>query len=240
METEAIVAANSVGPKESSKRIRALEFGLVFLIVFSQLLTVSIYTVATGSSLGAATHGKAFTICGILSELGALALLCYVLFRQGRSLASLGFSFSWKDIPKSMLVIVLAYLALIVWWLAIVLVYASFGRTPNRTPQNVEFMSGMLSVGGIVFLLLNPFFEELLVRAYVIGEVQYFTGSSFLALMASVLIQSGYHLYQGVVPAVLSTSIFTVFSLYFLKTKRIVPVILAHMFFDLLALVFYH
>jgi membrane protease YdiL (CAAX protease family) len=97
-------------------------------------------------------------------------------------------------------------------------------------------MSGMLSILGVLFLLLNPFFEELIVRAYVISEVQFFTGSSFLAILVSVAIQSSYHLYQGLVPALLTTSLFTVFSLYYVRTKRITPVIIAHMFFDFLAL----
>lgn len=224
-------------PDASLKGLRALEFGLVFFIVFAPLLAVSIHTVATGSHLGGSTPGKAFTFTGILTELGGLALLCYVLFRQGRSLRSLGFEFSWKDIPRSLLVILLAYIAFLVWWFGIVAIYKSLGRPLNSAPQNTEFMSTMLSVFGVLFLLLNPFFEELIVRAYVISEVQFFTGSSLLAILVSVVIQSSYHLYQGVVPALLTTSIFTVFSFYYVRTRRITPVIIAHMFFDFMALV---
>jgi membrane protease YdiL (CAAX protease family) len=73
------------------------------------------------------------------------------------------------------------------------------------------------------------------VRAYLISEVQFFTGSSSLAVLASVVIQSSYHLYQGVVPAFLTTSVFTVFSLYYIRTRRITPVIIAHMVFDFVA-----
>lgn len=226
--------------EKSSKNWRALDLGLIFFIVFSPLLILSIYTAVTGPLHGGSTPGRAFTLSGILSELGGLALLWYVLFRQGRSLTSLGLGFSWKDIPRSFLVILLAYIALVIWWLIIVAGYRSLGRTPNSSPQNVEFMSGMLSFWGILFLLLNPFFEELLARAYIIVEVQFLTGSSALAVGSSVIIQSAYHLYQGVVPALLTTSLFTVFSLYFLRTRRIMPVILAHMFFDFVALIRFH
>ena len=240
MQSEASAATLPIAPEPPNKRIRALEFGLIFLIVFSPLLVVSVYAVSTNSSLAGSTPGRAFTISGILSELGGLALLYYVLFRQGRNLTSIGFGFSWKDIPKSILVFGLAYLALIVWWLVILAVYAGFGRVANPAPRNVEFMSSMLSVSGVLFLLVNPFFEELLARAYVISEVQFLTGSSVLAVLASVIIQSAYHLYQGVIPAVLTVLLFTVFSLYFLKTKRIMPVILAHLIIDFLALIRYH
>lgn len=237
MGDEATATVISTDPPAPVKNLRALEFGLVFLIVFAPLLVVSIYTVATGSHLGGSTPGNAFTFTGILTELGSLALLSYVLFRQGRDLRSLGFGFSWKDIPRSLLVIVLAYLAFLAWWFAIVLIYRNLGRPLNSAPQNVEFMSSLLSISGVLFVLLNPFFEELIVRAYVISEVQFFTGSSVLAILVSVVIQSSYHLYQGVVPALLTTSLFTVFSLYYVRTRRITPVIIAHMFFDFVALV---
>ena len=222
------------------KNLRALEFGLVFLIVFSPLLAVSIYTVATGSHLGGSSPGKAFTVSGILTELGGLALLRYVLFRQGRDFRSLGLGFSWKDIPRSILVIVLAYIAFLVWWFGIVGIYRSLSRPLNSSPQNVEFMSSMLSILGVLFLLLNPFFEELIARAYVISEVQFFTGSQSVAVLISVVIQSSYHLYQGIVPALLTTSMFAVFSLYYVRTRRITPVIIAHMFFDFVALAVRH
>jgi membrane protease YdiL (CAAX protease family) len=240
MQTEPPVPPIPLKPNDAPGKLRAWEFGLIFLVVFSPLLAVSIYTVITGSPLNGGTPGKAFTITGILTELGGLALLYYVLFRQGRNLGSLGFSFSWKDILRSILVIVLAYVALVAWWVAIVAVYRSLGWTPNAAAQNVEFMRGMFSISGVLFLLLNPFFEELLVRAYVISEIQFFTGSSIAAVLASVIIQSAYHLYQGVLPALLTTAIFSVFSLYYWKTRRIMPVILAHMFFDLVALIRIH
>src|SRR5215471_12555645 len=240
MQTEEPATPIPINSDNAPRNLRAWEFGLIFLVVFSPLLAVSIYTVITGSHLVGSLPARAFTLTGILTELGGLALLRYVLFRQGRNLGSLGFSLSWKDIPRSIFVIVLSYVALFSWWFGIVAVYSGFGRTPNTATQNVEFMSGMFSVTGVLFLLLNPFFEELLVRAYVISEIQFLTGSSVLAVFSSVIIQSAYHLYQGVLPALLTTAIFTVFSLYYLLTKRITPVILAHMFFDLFALVRTH
>ena len=94
----------------------------------------------------------------------------------------------------------------------------------------------MVSILGVLFLIINPFFEELTARAYVISEVQFFTSSRGLAVLFSVLLQSSYHLYQGLGPALLTIPLFAVFSLYYVKTKRILPVILAHMFFDFLAL----
>jgi membrane protease YdiL (CAAX protease family) len=226
---------NVAAPEEGApKRLRALELGLVLLVVFSQLVAISVYAVFTGANLYGSSPGHAFTLVGILMELGGLALLRYVLFRQGRSFAGLGLGFSWNDIPKSVLVIILAYVAFIIWWIAISQTYRLMGRALNSAPHNIDFLASMLSVWGILFLVLNPFFEELIARAYVISEIKFLTGSSTLAVLCSVVLQSSYHLYQGLVPALLTTSLFTVFSLYYVKTKRIMPVILAHMFFDFL------
>jgi membrane protease YdiL (CAAX protease family) len=236
MEDEVSTTVTSTITFAPAKYLRAMEFGLIFLVVLVPLLSVSIYAVLSGSHPGGSSPGKAFTLSGIVTELGGLALLSYVLFRQGRNFRSLGLGFSWKDIPRSLLVIVLSYIALLVWWFGLLAISTSLGRSMNSAPQNVEFMSSMLSVFGILFLLLNPFFEELIVRAYLISEVQFFTGSSALAVLASVVTQSSYHLYQGVVPAFLTTSIFTVFSLYYVRTRRITPVIIAHMVFDFVAL----
>jgi len=236
MEPVASMPSVALPDEEPPKRLRALELGLVLLVVFSQLVAISVFAVLTGTNLYGSSPGHAFTLVGILMELGGLALLGYVLFRQGRSLANLGLAFSWKYIPRSVLVIILAYVAFIIWWIAIGLTYRLTGHTLSSTPHNVDFLSSLLSVWGILFLILNPFFEELIARAYVISEIQFLTGSSTLAVLSSVLLQSSYHLYQGLIPALLTTSLFTVFSLYYVKTKRIMPVILAHMFFDFLAL----
>jgi membrane protease YdiL (CAAX protease family) len=235
---EPIASLPSVAAPEERppKRLRALELGLVILVVFSQLIAISLYAVLSGASLNGSSPGRAFTLVGILAELGGLALLAYVLFRQGRSLASLGLSFSWKDIPKSVTVIILSYVGFIIWWIVISRIYRSLGRPVNSAPRNVEFLASMLSVWGVAFLLLNPFFEELIARAYVISEIEFLSGSSTLAVLCSVVLQFSYHLYQGLVPALLTISLFTVFSLYYVKTRRILPVILAHMFFDFLAL----
>lgn len=82
-------------------------------------------------------------------------------------------------------------------------------------------------------------FEELIVRAFMMTEVKALTGSAVIAIVASVLFQSAYHRYQGVLPAVLYSSMFLVFALYYAIAKRVAPVVLAHFYFDLAALVYY-
>jgi membrane protease YdiL (CAAX protease family) len=57
-----------------------------------------------------------------------------------------------------------------------------------------------------------------------------------LAVIVSVIVQMSYHLYQGLLSGLALTLLFTMFSIYFVRARRIVPVILAHLCLDLLFL----
>ena len=85
---------------------------------------------------------------------------------------------------------------------------------------------------GIAFCLLNPFFEELVVRAYLMTEITELTGSTVWAFILSVVVQFSYHLYYGWAGAISLSFQFLVFALYYAHSRRALPVVLAHDFFD--------
>jgi len=93
------------------------------------------------------------------------------------------------------------------------------------------------SLAGIPFFLLNPFFEELIVRAYLMSEIIELSGSSKLAVAASVLVQSSYHLYYGWIGAFTLSFQFLVFALYYVRSRRALPIIVAHGVFDIYGLI---
>ncbi|MGA2301686.1 MAG: CPBP family intramembrane glutamic endopeptidase [Candidatus Acidiferrum sp.] len=93
------------------------------------------------------------------------------------------------------------------------------------------------SIVAIPFLLLSPFFEELIVRAYLMTEVIELTGSSTLAVALSVVVQFSYHLYYGWAGAI-SLSFFNLaLALYYARSRCALPVIVAHGFLDFYALI---
>lgn len=53
----------------------------------------------------------------------------------------------------------------------------------------------------------------------------------------SVLLQSGYHIYQGVASMLLLSSTFFIFALYYARTRRALPIMLAHLCADVTAVV---
>ncbi len=100
-----------------------------------------------------------------------------------------------------------------------------------------EFFAHPYSLGAISYSLLNPFFEELIVRAYLMTEISELTGSSTLAVCMSVAVQFSYHLYYGPAQAISLSFMFLVFALYYARARRALPIILGHGFFDIWALI---
>ena len=96
---------------ENSKRLRVAELLLVLSVAFAPTLFISIYLWFTHAGTDDQRDVPARMLYGLISELTAIAVLTYVLFRQGRSLSQIGFVFSWKDVPVSLVLAGLAFLA---------------------------------------------------------------------------------------------------------------------------------
>jgi len=112
------------------------------------------------------------------------------------------------------------------WWLT----PESHKEADTRVGQIV--FGGTIYGATILFQFLNPFFEELIVRAYVMTEIRFLTNSTYKAIVVSTLLQTSYHFYQGGAMALAESASFLVFSIFYAKTNRIAPVILAHMYMD--------
>lgn len=89
-----------------------------------------------------------------------------------------------------------------------------------------------ISVLSIALVCLNPFFEELIVRGYLMSEFFDLGANAAVAILTSIALQMSYHLYQGLARGIALTAGFAVFSIYFWRTRRIAPVVLAHLWID--------
>ncbi|QUH28562.1 CPBP family intramembrane metalloprotease [Vallitalea guaymasensis] len=83
-------------------------------------------------------------------------------------------------------------------------------------------------------MVINPLFEELIVRSFFIEKIEALTNSSLVAIILSIILQLLPHIYQGFIALIYLGVMFTIFSLYYIRYRRIVPVILAHIFLILL------
>jgi membrane protease YdiL (CAAX protease family) len=212
--TEQLVAH----PDNSSTRIRWVELILVLFVAFGHALAVSIYTVFTKTSLYSGSNVAALGFVGVIQELPPLLVLVYVLYRQKRTVRDLGLSFKWTDVPLSFGIAFCALVAEVIFWQFIALgSRAITGHVVDPNHRNVEFVSAGVTLWTFALIAINPFFEELIARAFLITELQTLTGSAVIAVVVSVLFQATYHLYQGLVPALLYSAIFLVFSLFYIK-----------------------
>jgi membrane protease YdiL (CAAX protease family) len=102
----------------------------------------------------------------------------------------------------------------------------------------LNFFASPTLLAAIPFVLLNPIFEELIVRSYLMTEIIDLTGSVTLAVALSLAVQVSYHLYYGWWGALSLAFQFLVFALYYARWRRALPIIIAHGMFDLVGFVY--
>jgi membrane protease YdiL (CAAX protease family) len=173
---------------------------------------------------------------GLLQESTALLLLGYVLSRRGMRIRDLGLRWSIRDVGYGVVVTIASYWAYAFGYFYIRLIHnAMFGSAPSGATSRQMF--GHPSFMALPFILLNTFFEELIVRAYLMTEIKDLTGSWVLSIVISTFVQFSYHLYYGWVLALSLSVQFLVFAIYYAATRKATPIVVAHGIFDLLGFV---
>jgi membrane protease YdiL (CAAX protease family) len=213
------------------RRLRWFEVFLVLMVAFGGPLLNSLGLLATGASATSEVSNTRWFV-GIVQETAALLLLGYVLSRHGRRFKDVGFRWSLRDVGAGLLLAVASYAVYVAGYMLVRSVHHVFYSTAQSYPTARDFF-GRPSVAFLFYSLLNPFCEELIVRAYLMTEVIELTGSPALAVAVSLIVQSSYHLYYGWVGAITLAFLFLTFAVYFAHSRKILPVIIAHGFFDI-------
>jgi membrane protease YdiL (CAAX protease family) len=227
----------------TEQNIRIFEVILICAIAFGGDILASTYSFLgnnfTSSSSNSNWPAWDWTI-RTLREASALGLLWYVLMRHGKSFRDLGLTWTRKDIGWAVILGVVGSLAFRAVYNAIYFA----GLTTVSHKASSAYVGNVLFGGGIVFMtilfqFLNPFFEELIVRAYVMTEVKQLTNNATKAIIISTLLQTSYHFYQGGPAAFGHMATFLIFSIFYVKTNRITPIILAHLYYDISGTLWY-
>jgi len=214
-----------------SRTHRWIDLGLVLLVAFAVSIFGSIFRAFHPGPLN---HSNAGLVLGMIDEAIPLVLLFVLLKRQGRSLQDLGFSFRWTDGLKALGLTLAGFIATFIGFVAIRFFYYSFtlhsftdsGRHNNFSATSVWLI--------LPFLVLNGFHEEVIVRGYLMTEWIELRGSAQMAGFISLALQTSYHLYYGIFGALMVGCGLSVFAIYYAKSRRLMPVILAHIFWDLI------
>ena len=219
----------------SEIRLRWFELALVLAIAFGNSLFGSIdLLIYKNPELSNIGHYRWST--GVFHELACLALLGYILARRKLSFRDLGLRWSFWDIVVGLALVALGQLAYSIGYFAIHSLFGAF-LPAALAHLSVRQLYSHLSLMVIPFTLINPFFEELIVRAYLMSEIKDLTGSWTLAILASSLFQAAYHLYYGWQTAIALAFQFFVFSIYYARTRKATPLVTAHAFLDIFAMI---
>jgi membrane protease YdiL (CAAX protease family) len=159
----------------TDRQLLIMEVVLVCAIAFGGNILASFHTFFSSypdSSSGDTTSYK--WIYAIFRQGSVLGVLWYILIRRGKSFADFGLAWAPKDFGWSIILRVGGSLAFYAVYDAI---YSS-GLTAVSHKASVAHVDHFLfgssvSIMAILFQFLNPFFEELIARAYVMTTVKY-------------------------------------------------------------------
>lgn len=218
------------------KRRRWFELALVLLVAFAGPLFSAIYSLITGATPTSPLSLNARWVYDSFHEATALLLLGYMLWHRGLGFKSLALRWSLRDLLAAVPLVIISYAVNRLAYRCIYYVdLFLFLSRPSYRPASSFF--GHPGWFGIAFALFNPFFEELIARAYLMTEIVELTGSSALAVAASTALQAAYHLYYGWAGALALAFQFLVLSLYYARWRRALPLVATHAFFDLYGMV---
>lgn len=215
------------------RRRRLIALGLVLLVSLTHFIVAAFYYLF--HSEGSRTQ---FGVVGaLIAEITSLLVLWFVLTEHKRTWREIGWQPRWMDVAHG---IVLIAASRVSFRIVTLIVQACFLRYTGHylQPRSIHGVTGAgISLFTIVFVLVNPVFEELIVRGYLMSEVTALGGSRNFAIFVSVLLQMSYHVYQGLLRGIGLTATFLVFSFYFSRERRIIPIVIAHFWSDALALI---
>jgi membrane protease YdiL (CAAX protease family) len=171
---------------------------------------------------------------GLLQDGIAFLLLAYVFARQKRGAKSIGVEFRWSDPFKGFGLFILGAIVLKAFKYLVKSTDAALGISPdNRSVMHAGWKEH--SITDLLGDISSPIFEEVLVRGYLMTEMLQLGKPQGAAIVASVVLQASYHLYYGWGTAIALSGFFLVLAVYFANSRRLTPVIYAHLSWDLIA-----
>lgn len=234
-EEECYLGAVGERAPEDGRRLRWFELGLVLLVALGNFVFSSFNRYAGVPVRWGGSQNLRWAAM-LAQEMIALLLLGYVLSRRKLRISDLGLRWSPGELGPGALVAAVSYGAYMLGYMVLTWAHGRLFGSPAHG-ASLHSLFGYANVMMLVFSLVNPFFEELIVRAYLMTEIKELTGSWTLAALVSTVLQTAYHLYYGWTMALALGCQFLVFSMYYARTRRAMPLVVAHAVFDLVGVV---
>lgn len=238
-ERRALHARDDVNGEAGTAR-EVTQLALVVWVAFGMSIFHSLGYLVYGATI--ADGPKDFTwgdeVWGILGKAACLLLLAYVLRVSGRKFSDLGLKWDSWQCAIALPLIVGCYTLNSVWAAGVYGIVEVAIDWPVPHPDIGAHLFGeRIRFVSVIGALVNGFYEELIVRAYLMTQLERLCRSKLLAIFISVVIQVSYHFYQGTPAALSHVAAFLILACYYSRTRQILPVALAHVFYDLLPMI---
>jgi membrane protease YdiL (CAAX protease family) len=178
-----------------------------------------------GVPRGHVTDRRAFEVAGV--ELLGLAVTFWIARVRGWPLGAWGFQFSWKLVGAGILLCLATML--------IVGIITTLANTMLPAGTIHRYLHSQLSLPLlIIFVIVNPVFEEIMETGYFIQFLQ--RHGMWSAVFVSAFFRAFLHAYQGINALLIVFPIGLIFGFVYWKWRRLWPLFVAHILFDLYAL----
>jgi membrane protease YdiL (CAAX protease family) len=213
-------------PEELPERVAAT--GLLLPVLL--MLVLSTLSHRDGSS-GPIALSDAVLAQGLAIELVLAATVGFWLWRRGwRPLRSATLPFNPLDLPRGMALWVGAILSVACWAVVCRAVFPELFRVAKQT----EMLGAPHFSVSLAFSVFNAVFEELLWLGLGFAAFHRFGLAAAGTVSAALRVLA--HGYQGPLALVTVLPIAVLFTVYYARTRRLWPVVVAHAFQDTLAL----
>lgn len=183
------------------------------------------------SGIGKPIHIADINLLGTLAtEVVLAAIWLPVLRRRGWTVGHLARAYENLDVLRGVCLACAAWVAYVFAYNIVVLAWPGFAvsATAFRLTGTVSWPTAM----GLI--VLNPIFEESLYEGYIANALR--RSGWAVALGASTALRLALHLYQGPIALVSILPTGVIFTGYYLRTRRLWPLIASHMLLDAIAI----
>ncbi len=175
-----------------------------------------------------------FQLYAVVFALAPVALVVYLLHRNGESARTIGFDLgrpgfdAWSGAALAALVGAGGLVVYVVSW--------QLGLTRTIVPSTLDghWWNSMILV---LQALKNGVLEEVIVVGYLLHRLGQAGWTPWKAVLASSVLRAFYHLYQGVGMFFGNLVMGLVFGWFYLRYGRVMPLVVAHTVIDIVAFV---
>lgn len=206
-----------------------LEIIIVLTICFGMSIYGSIASFTSSKPAAEINFDDSKLISLVVFELFISGIcIIFLWLRDYKIWEKLSFEITFIDSLLSLSVLILSYLAYAITFAA---VFSIFGAENISSPA-IRNSAHLFSI--VILSLINPLFEEVFVVGYFFDKMK--SQNVWLIILASALLRTSYHLYQGWLGIISILPIGLIFAFVYSRRRNLWILYLAHALMDLIGL----